>query len=118
MPWIVCCRKQDFRNSEGKEAQDFVKRKARSEALLSELLSRQQGDTDDGTKCDTTSQVQHFLSSLGISSDAACWEKTLRSEWSDDAEEATPEGCQSRASATNRCREDLGGPSVKYGVEH
>jgi hypothetical protein len=90
----------------------------RSETLLSELLSRQQGDTNDRAECDTTSQVQHFLGSLRILSNAACWEKTLCSERSDDAEQATPEGCQSRAGATDGCREDFGSPSVKHGVEH
>jgi hypothetical protein len=90
----------------------------RSETLLSEVLSRQQSDTDDGSECDTTSQVQHFLSRLRIGRDATGGEEALCSEWSDDAEEATPEGCQSRAGAADRCREDLGSPSVEHGVEH
>jgi hypothetical protein len=90
----------------------------RSETLFSELLSRQQCDTNDGAESNATSEIQHFLSSLRILSDAACGEKTLGSERGDDAEEATPEGCQSRAGATDGCREDFGSPSVKHGVEH
>lgn len=90
----------------------------RSETLLSEVLSRQQGDTDDRAECDTASQVQHFLSCLRVGRDATSGKEALCSEWSDDAEKATPEGCQSGTGATNGCREDLGGPSVKHSVEH
>jgi hypothetical protein len=89
-----------------------------SETLLSEVLSRQQSDTDDRAECDTTSQVQHFLSRLRIGRDATGGEKALSCEWSDDAEEATPEGCQPGTGATNGRREDLGSPSVKHSVEH
>jgi hypothetical protein len=117
MPWIVCCREQTFQNVKKRSA-GLVKRKTRSETLLSEVLPRQQGNTNNSSECNTTGQVQHFLSCLRIGRDAAGGEETLCSEWSDDAEEATPEGCQSGTGATNGCREDLGSPSVKHGVEH
>lgn len=91
---------------------------ARSETLLSELLSRQKCDAQNSTERDASGQVKHALRTLGVCSDASGWQEALGGEWSDDAEQTAPEGSHARSSASHWRREDLGSPAVEHCVEH